>query len=89
MNFDALRYIGAVTREIHSRVHDGRPARVLVAICAYDTSLDDLWDAVTNPERIGRWFLPVSGEFRVGGNYQLEGNASGQITECQPPGASR
>ena len=85
MEFDALRYIGAVTREIQSRDHNGRPARVLVATCAYDTSLDDLWDAITNPERIPRWFLPVSGEFHVGGHYQIQGNASGEITECQPP----
>ena len=44
MNFDALRYIGAVKREIYSRVHEGRPARVLVASCAYDTTQSDLWD---------------------------------------------
>lgn len=85
MNFDALRYVGAVTREIHSRMHEGRPARVLIASCAYDTSQSDLWDAITNPERIPRWFLPVSGDFRIGGHYQLEGNAGGQITDCQPP----
>ncbi len=85
MEMDALRYIGAVTREIHSRDHDGRPARVLVVTCAYDTAIEDVWDALTNAERIPRWFLPISGDLRLGGRYQLHGNASGQITGCEPP----
>jgi uncharacterized protein YndB with AHSA1/START domain len=82
---DMLRYIGAVTREIHTREHEGRPARVVVATCAYDTVIDDVWDAITNPERIPRWFLPISGDLRLGGRYQLQGNAGGQITACHPP----
>jgi uncharacterized protein YndB with AHSA1/START domain len=44
-----------------------------------------VWDACTNPERIPRWFLPVSGDLRPGGRYALEGNASGEIRECDPP----
>lgn len=77
--------IGAVTREISSREKDGKPARVLVATRSYDTTIDDLWDALTNPERIPRWFLPISGDLRLGGSYELEGNASGEITGCEPP----
>jgi hypothetical protein len=42
-------------------------------------------DACTNPERIPRWFLPVSGDLTEGGCYQLEGNAGGTITRCDPP----
>ncbi|WP_433797699.1 SRPBCC family protein [Actinoplanes sp. CA-252034] len=54
---------------------------------AYDTDQADLWDVVTNPERIPRWFLPVSGDLRVGGSYQFEGNAGGTITKCERPHA--
>src|SRR5579862_2009041 len=82
---DVLRFIGNVTREIQNREHEGRPARVLVATCAYDTTIDDLWDAISNPQRIPRWFLPVTGDLRLGGTYQLEGNAGGKITGCEPP----
>lgn len=82
---DPLRYIGAVTREVQNREHEGRPARVVIATCAYDTGLEDVWDAITNPERIPRWFLPISGDLRLGGRYQLHGNASGRITACEPP----
>jgi len=84
---DVLRYIGAVTRELQNREHEGRPARVVVAKCAYDTDVEDVWDAITSAERIPRWFLPVSGELRLGGRYQLQGNAGGEITGCQPPHA--
>ncbi|HKA22605.1 MAG TPA: SRPBCC family protein [Blastocatellia bacterium] len=82
---DVLRYIGMVTREVSTREYEGLPARVLSATCAYDTTIDDVWDAITNPERLPRWFLPVSGDLRLGGRYQLEGNASGQITTCDAP----
>lgn len=45
----------------------------------------DVWDAVTRPERLARWFPPVSGELREGGRYQIEGNASGTVQRCDPP----
>ena len=85
LKIDALHYIGAVVREVQSRNHNGRAARVVVATCTYDTTVDDVWDAITNVERIPRWFLPISGDLRLGGRYQLEGNAGGEITVCEPP----
>ena len=45
-----------------------------------------MWDACTNPERLPRWFAKVTGELRVGGRYQVEGNAGGTIERCDPPG---
>lgn len=51
----------------------------------YDSPVEDVWDACTHPARIGRWFLPVSGDLGLGGSYQLEGNAGGDIIECEPP----
>jgi uncharacterized protein YndB with AHSA1/START domain len=82
---DVLRYLGAVTREVQKRDHAGRPARAIVATCTYDTTVDDVWDAITNPERIPRWFLPISGDLRFKGRYQLLGNAGGEIMACEPP----
>ena len=40
---------------------------------------------MTDPERIKRWFMPISGELREGGDFQLEGNAGGGILTCEPP----
>ena len=58
---------------------------MVVASRAYSTTAADLWDALTNAERIPRWFLPISGDLQLGGHYQLEGNAGGAITRCEPP----
>jgi uncharacterized protein YndB with AHSA1/START domain len=82
---DVFRQIGAVFREVGSREHEGRLARVVAATRSYDTTVEDLWDAITNAERIQRWFLPVSGDLRLGGRYQLQGNAGGEVTRCEPP----
>lgn len=82
---DVVRLLGAVTRELTTVEKDGAPARKVVATRPYETDIDDLWDALTNPERLPRWFLPVSGDLEVGGRYQLEGNAGGEITACEPP----
>ncbi len=51
----------------------------------YRTDVDDLWDAVTNPERLPRFFAPVEGDFRLGGRYQVQGNAGGTIEKCDAP----
>jgi uncharacterized protein YndB with AHSA1/START domain len=63
---------------------DGR-AHVVELRRVYGAPAEDVWDACTNPDRIPRWFLPVSGDLRLGGRFQLEGNAGGEITECEPP----
>lgn len=77
--------INAVRRRVGERVLEAGTARTAAVSQVYDTGVDDLWDAVTSPERIARWFLPVSGDLRLGGRYQLEGNAGGTIERCDPP----
>jgi uncharacterized protein YndB with AHSA1/START domain len=82
---DIVREIDAVQREVHSgrtAAGEGRQVRLQRT---YDAPIDDVWDALTNPERIGRWFLPISGDYRLGGTYQFEGNAGGEIVECSRP----
>jgi uncharacterized protein YndB with AHSA1/START domain len=51
----------------------------------YDADVEDVWQACTDAERLRRWFLPVTGDLRQGGTYQLEGNAGGEILRCEPP----
>jgi uncharacterized protein YndB with AHSA1/START domain len=51
----------------------------------YDAPIDDVWSACTEAERLGRWFTPVTGDLHLGGKYQLEGNAGGEIVVCEPP----
>jgi uncharacterized protein YndB with AHSA1/START domain len=78
---------GAEFRRFENRDHEGKPARVVVAARTYDTRREDLWDALTNRERIPRWFLPIEGDLRLGGRYQLKGNAGGTIIRCDAPSA--
>jgi uncharacterized protein YndB with AHSA1/START domain len=77
--------IDAVQRRVGGRVLDSGEARTVTLSRTFAATIEDVWDACTNPERIPRWFLPVSGELRVGGRYQLEGNAGGTIERCDPP----
>ncbi|MCY4113338.1 MAG: SRPBCC family protein [Chloroflexi bacterium] len=83
MNFDVDHHLGAMERSVSLRDRDGRPAGGVTLARSYETTLADLWDAVTNGERIPRWFAPVSGDFQLGGRYQVEGNAGGAITDCE------
>ncbi len=82
---DVKQQINAVRRTIGSRVLEAGEARVSTISQTYDATVEDVWDACTNPERIPRWFLPVSGDLRLNGRYQLQGNAGGVIERCDPP----
>ncbi|TCO61024.1 SRPBCC family protein [Actinocrispum wychmicini] len=82
---DVTQQISAVRRHVGTRVLEAGEARVLTLSQSYDTDIKDLWDACTNVDRIPRWFLPVTGELRVGGQYQLTGNAGGTVERCDPP----
>lgn len=83
--FNLESCFGAVTRTVTELEREGEPVRNVTLERAYDTTPDDLWDAMTNPERLLRWFAPVSGELKLGGRYEIKNNASGLITECEPP----
>ncbi len=84
MTINIQTHLDAVDRSVSSPERDGQPARGVILSRTYATTVEDLWDAVTGRERIPRWFLPVSGDLRPGGRYQLEGNAGGVITACEP-----
>ena len=85
MNLDVEEHLGAMERSVSAGERDGQPVRAVTLTRTFATTVDDLWDAVTNGERIPRWFLPISGDLALGGRYQFEGNAGGVITECEHP----
>ena len=82
---DVAHEINSADRRIGSRTLEAGEARTLTVSRVYDTTPEDLWEACTDPERISRWFLPISGDLRPGGRYELQGNASGTIERCEPP----
>lgn len=82
---DVASHLGAVSRVVEDRMRNGEKMRVVIASRVYDTTIDDLWDALTNQERLPRWFAPVEGELKLGGRFQVKNNAGGTITTCIPP----
>lgn len=82
---DPVRAAGLVAREVRTGSRDGKPTKIAIARRRYGAERPDVWDALTNAERIPRWFLPVSGDLVAGGRYELEGNASGVIESCEEP----
>ena len=83
MEFDVEGNLVEVERSVAFLERDGQQASAVTLSRTYATTVDDLWDAVTNAERFPRWIAPVSGELELGGRYQMEGNAGGQITACE------
>lgn len=77
--------IEAVSRGLDTRERDGKKTLVAVISQRYDTTVEDLWEACTSTERLPRWFGPVSGDLRLGGKYQVEGNAGGTVETCEAP----
>ena len=55
----------------------------------YDTDIDDLWAALTDPSRLARWIADVDGDLRLGGRIQTRFTSSwegpGRIEICERP----
>jgi uncharacterized protein YndB with AHSA1/START domain len=82
---DVDQQINAVRRQVGDRVLEAGAARVVTIGQTYDATIEEVWEACTDPERIPRWLMPISGDLRLGGRYQLEGQAGGVIERCDPP----
>jgi len=82
---DVNAQLEAVARGIKTTEVDGVLSFVQTLTQTYPSPIEDVWDAVTTAERIPRWFLPVSGDLRLRGHFQFEGNAGGEIRRCDPP----
>ena len=76
---DIMAEVDAIKRETGTGKTPDGDGRTVVLRRTYAADIADVWDALTNIERIPRWFLPVSGDLRLGGRYQFEGNAGGRI----------
>jgi uncharacterized protein YndB with AHSA1/START domain len=71
--------------ELRHRTIPAGEARVAVFTRIYPTTVEDLWDACTNPERLRRWYVPVTGDLHVGGSFQQVNMGSGRIVVCDAP----
>ena len=84
MQLDVEAQLNAVQRSVASTERDGQPAQAICLQRSYAVPVKELWNVVTNGDCIAKWFIPVSGELALGGRFQLQGNASGTITHCDP-----
>ncbi len=56
----------------------------------YDTDIDDLWSALTDPGRLARWHGQVTGDLRPGGEFRIyieadDLESTGRVEACEPP----
>jgi uncharacterized protein YndB with AHSA1/START domain len=55
----------------------------------FDTDIDDLWSALTDPSRLSRWLAVVSGDLRLGGTiharFTSTWDGAGRIDICDAP----
>jgi uncharacterized protein YndB with AHSA1/START domain len=75
---------------IEGTLHSADGQGILRMKSRYATDIDDLWSALTDPQRLARWYGNVEGELRVGGEFTAKVTASGwdgrgRIDVCEPP----
>jgi uncharacterized protein YndB with AHSA1/START domain len=56
----------------------------------YDTGIEDLWSALTDPRRLAGWHAQVEGDLRPGGEFRLylesdDVESTGRVEACEPP----
>ena len=55
----------------------------------FDTGIDDLWGALTDPDRLAHLVRRGNGELSQGGEFRvriaLSGERRGQVEACEPP----
>ena len=64
-------------------------ARTVTFDRLYRTSPADLWEACTDPDRLARWFAPVSGDLEEGGTFVIhfddDDTPRCRVTACTAP----
>jgi uncharacterized protein YndB with AHSA1/START domain len=55
----------------------------------FDTAIDEVWSALTDPVRLGRWIGEVDGDLRLGGEFHRRffasgSEGSGRVDACEP-----
>src|SRR5215211_2098447 len=56
----------------------------------FETDIDDVWSALTDPSRLARWYGEVEGDLRLGGEYRARlfssgWEGTGRVEACEPP----
>jgi hypothetical protein len=68
---DITTQIDAINRLVDRKPADSGEVVAVLLTRSYSSPVEDVRDAVTNPSRIRRWFMPASGNLREGGASSL------------------
>lgn len=79
--------LDAVFRELDVRQCDDGILAAMRLVQGFPVPVGELWRCCTEADRLSRWFGVVGGDLRLGGRFSVEGNASGTVERCAPPGA--
>ena len=82
---DVLDELAATRRTMGTATLPAGEAYTMELRRRYDAPVDDVWDAITSPERLSRWLKPVTGDLRPGGAFALDGGEHGEVLRCEPP----
>jgi len=74
---------------IEGTLHSNRGEGIVRLRASYETDVENLWSAITDPQRVAKWYGTVSGDFNVGGEFTAAVFASGwdghvRIDVCVP-----
>lgn len=83
--YDQTTSLNSVKRAMGDRTIPEGQARTAILQRRYQAAVEEVWDAITTSDRINRFFLPVTGDLREGGHFNLEGNSHGEILVCDRP----
>ena len=82
---DTAKQLSSVDRAVTAEDNGSTISTSARLTQVYNTSVADLWEACTTADRLARWFGNVTGDLVLGGEYHIEGNASGTVETCDPP----
>ncbi|WP_083974737.1 SRPBCC domain-containing protein [Herbidospora daliensis] len=82
---DVLDELAAVHRTMGNGTVPAGDAYTVELRRRYDADIHDVWDAITNPERLRRWLNTITGDLRPGGKFHLDSGEHGDILQCEPP----
>jgi uncharacterized protein YndB with AHSA1/START domain len=81
----STRNLGDTQHSLYRRQIAAGEARVAVFTRVFDADIADVWDACTDPSRLARWYAPVEGDLRVGGDFTQGDFGPGTVVRCEAP----
>ncbi len=85
---DIASHLKAIHREVGNRPTESGEVVFVSLRRRFNSPIEEVWDAVTRPERMQRWFLPISGTCGSAETFQLEGTLGATSSSAPRPACS-